>query len=123
MRGKRMRRLRTQLSGRGFRAVAAARLLPLGHFTVVNLLAGGMRVPVGKFLLANVVGLLPGILALSFFADRLWQLVRAPNPLDLVLVVVSAALLAYVLLWLKRALERAPSERRRFSQAHPGAGG
>ena len=114
-----MRKLRTQLSGRGFRAVAAARLLPLGHFTVVNLLAGGIRVPLGTFVLANVVGLLPGIMLLSFFADRLWQLVRAPNLVDLALVITIAAGLIYSLHWLQRAL----AARRRFSQpAHPGAG-
>ncbi len=125
-RGKRMRKLRTQLSGRGLRAVVAARLLPIGHFTVVNLLAGGMRVPVSKFVLGNVVGLLPGILVLSFFASRLWRLVRAPNPLDLGLVVAIGAGLVYLLVWLQRALERvppAPEPHRGLTEAaHPGAG-
>jgi uncharacterized membrane protein YdjX (TVP38/TMEM64 family) len=122
-RGRRMRKLRTQLNGRGFRAVVAARLLPLGHFTVVNLLAGGMRVPVGKFVLANVIGLLPGVLVLSFFADRLWKLVRAPNPIDLALVIAIGAGLVYLLLWLQRALERMPEGRRGLTEAtHPGAG-
>ena len=74
-------------------------------------------------MLANIVGLLPGVLLLSFFADRLWQLVRAPNPVDLALVITIAAGLIYVLHWLQRALERMPAARRRFSHAaHPGAG-
>ena len=72
---------------------------------------------------ANVIGLLPGILVLSFFADRLWQLVRAPNPLDLALVIAIGAGLIYLLLWLQRSLERGPEGQHSLTEAtHPGAG-
>ena len=63
---------------------------------------------------------------LSFFASRLWRLVRAPNPLDLVLVVAIGAGLVYLLVWLQRALERVPPgpepHRGLNEAAHPGAG-
>jgi phospholipase D1/2 len=121
-RGRRMRKLRSQLGNRGFRAVTSARLLPLGHFTVVNLLAGGLRVPLGTYVLANLVGLLPGIVALSFFADRLKHLVRAPNPFDFLIVIATAGALACLLVWLKRALDRLPPRSRGFTPAPQGGG-
>jgi uncharacterized membrane protein YdjX (TVP38/TMEM64 family) len=74
--GPRFQRLRSGLARRGFRATLMARFMPVGNFTVLNMLAGSMGVPFASFLLGNLVGLTPWIAGLAFFAGELNALLR-----------------------------------------------
>jgi len=70
--------LRERLRRRGVIAMAAVRLVPAGNFTLANVAAGGLGIPLGDFLLGNVLGLLPGLLALTVLARELGHLVWRP---------------------------------------------
>ena len=52
-------------------AVIAARMLPVGNFSLINITAGAFGVRFRDYLIGNAIGLLPGVLALTVFADRI----------------------------------------------------
>jgi phospholipase D1/2 len=104
--------LRGQLRRRGFLAIAVARLIPVGNFSVINLVAGSLRAPFLGFMLGNAVGVLPGILALALFIDRVRQALRSPDLPNILLLAALVAVMAWALAWLGRRLARsAPSAR------------
>jgi uncharacterized membrane protein YdjX (TVP38/TMEM64 family) len=99
LRGPRIQKLRSLLSRHAVRASAAARALPLGNFTLINWLIGGLKVPFRSFIVGNVVGTIPGLIVLAVFADRLTSALRDPQPEQIALLIgvgVSALLLMYV---------------------------
>jgi uncharacterized membrane protein YdjX (TVP38/TMEM64 family) len=104
--------MRGQLRRRGFLAIAIARLIPVGNFSVMNLVAGSLRVPFWGFMVGNAIGVLPGILALALFANRVAQALRAPGTTNLILLAALIAGMAWVLFWLGRRLARGVPARR-----------
>ena len=49
----------------------------MGNFSLINIVAGALGVPFRKYMMGNAIGLLPGMLALTIFADRLGAPSRA----------------------------------------------
>jgi uncharacterized membrane protein YdjX (TVP38/TMEM64 family) len=70
----RFQKLRHDLATRGVRTTIAARFMPVGNFTLLNMLAGSMGVPFKSFLLGNALGLLPWILGIGLFAGQVARL-------------------------------------------------
>jgi phosphatidylserine/phosphatidylglycerophosphate/cardiolipin synthase-like enzyme/membrane protein DedA with SNARE-associated domain len=100
--------LRRILTRQAFWSVVLMRLLPLGNFAALNLVAGAVKVPRRSFVWGNLAGLLPGLLGLGVVVDRLLALLRRPTVLN---VGVASALLALVIgagAILKRRLTRPP---------------
>jgi phosphatidylserine/phosphatidylglycerophosphate/cardiolipin synthase-like enzyme/uncharacterized membrane protein YdjX (TVP38/TMEM64 family) len=98
--------LRGQLRRRGFQAIAVARLIPVGNFSVMNLVAGSLRAPFPGFLLGNAVGVLPGILAMALVIDRVGEALRAPGVVNVLVLAAVIAAMASALAWLGRRLAR-----------------
>jgi len=109
MRGPKSQKFREQLHSHAFSATVAARILPLGNFAAINLLAGSLAVPWLPFLLGNIAGMSFGIAALTLLTDRFVAVFSAPTPLN---IAVTAALLLLVLA-ASIALSRAVARRRR----------
>ena len=82
------------------------RLVPVAPFTVVNLVAGASHIRFSAFIAGTVIGMAPGILAVTVFADRLLALLHDPSPTALViLALVIATLIAAsvaIRYWIKR---------------------
>jgi phospholipase D1/2 len=75
------------------------RNIPVAPFTVVNLVAGASKIHFRDYLLGTVIGMAPGIAALTIFMDRLEQAVRNPAVENfLVLVGVAVVISAGALL-------------------------
>jgi uncharacterized membrane protein YdjX (TVP38/TMEM64 family) len=66
------------------------------------MLAGALRIPVRDFALGNMVGLLPGILALTLLADRLAGVLQHPRPRTLLLLGGCLLVIGAALFWLRR---------------------
>ena len=81
--GPRLARLNHRLEQRGLLAIVIIRLLPIAPFTVVNLAAGAAQIRMRHFLLGTFIGMLPGILAITLFSDRVLAAVRRPSLLTL----------------------------------------
>lgn len=91
-------RVRKAFERRGLLAVIVMRMLPVGNFSLVNIVAGAIGVRLRDFLVGSAVGLLPGTLALTVFASRLGHALHDPRPRNV--VVLAAALAGAVLLLL-----------------------
>jgi uncharacterized membrane protein YdjX (TVP38/TMEM64 family) len=104
--GARLSRFRKELHTHAFRASVIARFLPVGNFSVINMLSGSLRIPFQAFALGNVVGLAPGVLIFTLFAEQIAAALRSPSPKNLTLLIACALLLvAFGLLfklWVRR---------------------
>lgn len=104
--GERLNRLSRRIARRGALAVAGARLIPLGPYTIVNLVAGASHVRFRDFLLGTSIGLLPGILGLTVFADRTWTVVTEGGWGNVLALAGVLAVFAAAILWLRRRGQR-----------------
>jgi phospholipase D1/2 len=101
--GPRIRKLQKLLREHAVRASAAARALPVGNFTLLNWLIGGLRVPFRWFILGNALGSLPGLLVLAIFANRLASALKNPQPEQIALLVgVGVGFMLFI--WLAQRL-------------------
>lgn len=104
--GPRLRRFQHELRTHAFRASVIARFLPVGNFSVINMLSGSMRIPFVSFALGNVVGIAPGVLMFTLFSDQIAAALRSPNKTNISLVVAGTLLLAALGVVLKRWVKR-----------------
>jgi len=84
--GPRLNRLRRALARRGILGVAAVRMLPLAPFTVVNVAAGGLRVPFGDYVIGSAIGMAPGIVMLTAFGQQTMRMLTDPSAAGLALL-------------------------------------
>jgi phospholipase D1/2 len=96
--GPRLARVSRELHANAFRASIAMRMLPVGHFTVLNLLAGSLRIPFRSFFLGNVAGIVPGVLFVTLFAERFARALRSPDAPNIALAAGCLVLLVVLLL-------------------------
>ena len=102
--GRRMYRLSRLLRRRGLVAVATVRVVPVAPFTFVNLAAGAFRIRPLDFALGTVIGMAPGLAAISFFGDRLSHAVRHPGLGSFLVLAVLAAMIVAAAAWVRRHL-------------------
>ncbi len=98
--GSLLNRLNKRLSESGLVAVIAFRVIPVAPFSLINLVAGVSAISLRNFFLGTLIGILPGITALAFVADRLYESLRQPDistfsVLFVVVVVFGAALVGF----------------------------
>jgi uncharacterized membrane protein YdjX (TVP38/TMEM64 family) len=99
--GSRMKLLNKRLSNRGVVAVALLRLVPIAPFAIFNLVAGASPLGFRKFLLGSLLGLAPGLAAITLFSNSLWGALKSPS---LTNVAIAAAVGVGLLLfaWLAK---------------------
>ena len=102
--GPRVNQISKRIAKRGTVAVAILRLIPIAPFAVFNLLAGSSRVGLRQFMLGSLMGLAPGMGAITLFSNSLWKAMTAPSLENLVLVSLVGGLLLLVGLLAKRWL-------------------
>jgi phospholipase D1/2 len=107
LQGPRFTRLCLQLQRRGFTTILLARVLPVGNFSLFNIAAGAMELPLGPYMLGSALGLLPRVLALTFFAGSLGRALRHPTPSSVAILVLIVVVSATPLIWLRRRARRA----------------
>lgn len=96
--GSRIHALSVRLRAGGVTAVAALRLIPVAHFTIISLAAGASHVRTRDYVLGTVLGMAPGIAVIAVMVDRLSAVSARPEPVQwLLLAAVSLAMLALLL--------------------------
>lgn len=98
--GERLNTLSQTLCRHGFKAMVVLRMLPLAPFIVVNMVAGAIRLRVVHFALATLIGMAPGVVAMTVFGGQVSQLLRKEGETNLwlaALVVLVATIAAYFL--------------------------
>ena len=103
----RLRHLRSGLRRRSFAVMLGARLVPVGNFSLINLLAGALQVRFRAYFVANVLGILPGILGFTLFADRLRHTLKNPGIENVLVLLLSLAAIVGALSLVRRGLIRA----------------
>jgi phospholipase D1/2 len=104
--GSRLNKLSRQLAQRGLIAVLLVRFLPIAPFSIVNLVAGASHIHFRDFFLGTMLGMGPGILAITVFENSLRRALTDPDPgnfalLGVVLVTIGGGVW-YVRRWLAR---------------------
>jgi phosphatidylserine/phosphatidylglycerophosphate/cardiolipin synthase-like enzyme/uncharacterized membrane protein YdjX (TVP38/TMEM64 family) len=91
--GTRVNDLSRRLARRGLLAIAFVRMLPIAPFSIVNIVAGASHIRWSDFLIGTVIGLLPGIVTMTFFIDRALAALRRPGPDTLALLALAVGLI------------------------------
>jgi phospholipase D1/2 len=87
--GGSLHRLSERLARRGILTVVTLRVVPVAPFTVINLFAGASHIRFRDFLIGTVVGLVPGVAAMSIFAEGILRLVRQAEASDFLVVILG----------------------------------
>ena len=104
--GHRVNELSRRLARRGLLAIVFVRMLPIAPFSIVNVVAGASHIRWFDFLLGTLVGLLPGIVSMTFFVDRAIAALRHPGPKTFALLGVALAIVVALIWVLRRTLRR-----------------
>jgi phosphatidylserine/phosphatidylglycerophosphate/cardiolipin synthase-like enzyme/uncharacterized membrane protein YdjX (TVP38/TMEM64 family) len=103
--GSRLNRLSRRLARHGVLAVTTVRIIPVAPFTVINLVAGASHIRFRDFVLGTILGMAPGITAITIFEHQLEAAIREPDAKSFIILAVLAALIAAGGFLLKRWLE------------------
>jgi phospholipase D1/2 len=102
--GGSLHRLSERLARRGILTVVTLRVVPVAPFTVINLFAGASHIRFRDFLIGTVVGLVPGVAAMSIFAEGILGLVRQAEASDFLVVVLGLLFLIGLSMLARRLL-------------------
>ena len=114
--GPRVERLLEQAAGHGFLAVLTMRLLPVAPFTLVNVFVGTIPIRFRHFILASVVGRIPGIIVLTFAGLQLEQLLRNPGIGSFVAFIVVLVVLLIAASWFFKRFKARHEQSKKSSQ-------
>jgi phosphatidylserine/phosphatidylglycerophosphate/cardiolipin synthase-like enzyme/uncharacterized membrane protein YdjX (TVP38/TMEM64 family) len=89
--GERLERIRQRIVHRGVFAIAAIRLVPVAPFTIVNLVAGASAIRLADYVAGTLLGMLPGLIALSALGHQLVRIVTSPTPAEAGLLGLAVA--------------------------------
>ena len=104
--GSSLNKLSRRLAHHGALAVITVRIIPVAPFAVINLVAGASHIKARDFIIGTVLGMLPGILGITVFADSLVRTVKEPDPAQIGLFVTIVLVVFSVMLGLKMLLNR-----------------
>ena len=117
--GRRLNDLSRRLAKRGLLAIVFARIVPVGPYTIVNVVAGASRIRWRDFLLGTVIGLTPGVTIASLFMDRVVAAIREPGTGTFALLAaVGVAVIAIVLVLRGKLAARAEAAGGEAPTAH-----
>ena len=102
--GRRLNRLSRQIAKQGILTVAVIRNIPVAPYTIVNMIAGASHIKLKDYLVGTAVGMLPGILAITIFADRLLHAIQNPDWINALIAAALATVLFVGSWWTKKRL-------------------
>ncbi len=121
--GRRLGRLTRRLARSGTVAVAAVRLFPVAPASIVSLICGAVGIRFRHFTLGTLIGVTPGVLALTLFGDQLGRTLRSPTPVEIAVACAMALAVVGVVLWIRRGFQGGRRRLPRGMMARPEAEG
>ncbi len=106
---KGLARLEGHLERRGVLSVALIRLLPVAPFTVVNFAAGSLKLKFSNFNLGTLIGMFPGILAVTVLTFLVENAVVDPGFGSIAALVAVILLVATIIFFIWRSLRPSSS--------------
>src|SRR5918992_2052273 len=89
------------LARHGLVAMATVHLLPVAPFTLVNMAAGAAHVRFRDFVFGTLIGMVPGIAAITIFEQQLEITWRDPRPENFVVLAVLLIVIAAGLIFMR----------------------
>jgi uncharacterized membrane protein YdjX (TVP38/TMEM64 family) len=108
--GSRFTYISRQLARQGFLTIAIFRLLPAAPYTIVNLIAGAFRVRFRDYTLGTMVGLLPGIIIMTFVTGTAKKALLNPDMRNLSILAGTSLLIFFTMAWLKRRVRESAAD-------------
>lgn len=117
--GARINRLSDWIASQGIVSVVAVRLIPVAPFTLVNLVAGASPIRLRDFIIGTVLGLVPGLVAMVWFADSLARALRQPTLESVLVLLAAVAFIVAAGVLVQRWLARREQRRERGTVSSP----
>jgi len=95
-----------RLAKQGLLAVITLRVVPVAPFSIINLVAGASHIRLRDFTIGTLLGMAPGILALTVFSDQVVSAIAAPGIIRIASLALLALFIAAATWWLSRWLLR-----------------
>jgi phosphatidylserine/phosphatidylglycerophosphate/cardiolipin synthase-like enzyme/uncharacterized membrane protein YdjX (TVP38/TMEM64 family) len=89
--GPRLGRIHKLIIGHGVVSVALVRMVPVAPFSIVNVAAGASGIKFSDYLIGTVLGMAPGLVAMSAFGAQIAELMTEPTWRGGAILLVSAA--------------------------------
>jgi phosphatidylserine/phosphatidylglycerophosphate/cardiolipin synthase-like enzyme/uncharacterized membrane protein YdjX (TVP38/TMEM64 family) len=102
--GQRLNRLSRQMAKQGILSVAMIRNMPVAPFAIVNIIAGASHIKLKDYLIGTALGMLPGIVAITIFVDRILHTIKNPGWINALIIVFLATLMILGGWWTKKRL-------------------
>ena len=109
--GEKLERTTKALRGRSFLAALALSVVPVAPFPVVGMVAGAAGIKLWPYLAGTALGMLPGTLATTVFADQVARALKDPSTINYWLVAGIVAALVGLTLVVRRWLTKVTSRR------------
>ncbi|MGH7830323.1 MAG: TVP38/TMEM64 family protein [Candidatus Binatia bacterium] len=103
--GRHVDRVDQAAESHGLLAVVMTHLIPIAPFTIVNVVAGASHIRLHHFVLGTLIGMAPGIVAITLFEQQLENAIRDPGPGSFVLVAALLALTVVAVAYIRRRLK------------------
>lgn len=116
-RGPRLEQLSREVGKRPLRSVLIARFLPVGNFTLINLLLGSLGVPYGAFASGTLLGMVPGVVGITLCKELLERVLRAPSFGNISLLVSGLLIVGVTLYVIARVVARRRRRQRERERA------
>jgi len=100
--GSRLNRLSRRLSRHGVITTTVVRMLPIAPFTVVNMAAGASHIHFRDFIFGTLLGMSPGIIAITIFEHRLEVAIRDPGTESFAILAILVVLIIIAAVVLRR---------------------
>jgi phospholipase D1/2 len=102
--GSSISRLSRRLAEHGILTIITVRIVPVAPFAVINLVAGSTHIKLRDFIVGTLIGMLPGILAITIFADSLMSTIRNPNTTQVAIFFGIVLVIFAVMIGLKKLI-------------------
>jgi phospholipase D1/2 len=106
------------LSKRSFLTIASMRLIPMAPFPLMNLVLGACRVRFSHYMLGTLIGMAPGIIAISVFAGSLLDAIRNPGVASYASLGIIAVVIGLAFFYIKRNFREADGSSKRPVTSH-----
>jgi len=104
--GQKVNALSRKIGRRGILSTAVVRMVPVAPFSIVNMIAGASHIRFRDFIIGTIIGLLPGMLALTGIVDRGMAVITRPDWRTFTAFFVIAALIIAASFFLGRWLQK-----------------
>ena len=115
--GSRLNRVSRRLANHGLLTMFSVQLLPIAPYTLVNIVAGASRIRLRDFVLGTMLGIAPGILAISFFEHQLQVAIREPGVKSFAFLAVLVGAIVIIALVVNRRISTNKSSKMDSTQA------